>query len=361
MGDRGSFRSPPIALPTYGDRPISILSRIFGKGPGSAQTRGLFLGAFGKHPGWDDHIDDLGLETDRLVDLKSLLYVEGIGSRIDSGVWDKLESSQQVDGFSHTFLLRARGDWTFGRLWTSSDGKGRTRYPMVLACQVVGAPLEWVMREVAPQVEALQKSCEATPQAQAVVSAVNATRADLRQKFTGVAAGLPDLTVNPSLALDLADQPDMGPARLGMHRVLYQIEREMSPYLVTSAAGKAHEAEPRPQQLRVPRGSGTGEDALLRWMRFLLLKIDPNVPILMFVPTADSWLDVIVGEPSGSQLFCLRATPKSIPLTTDIPYSLDPGFVAAAQAWLETTRTLPAIEIRATPRPRRAKEGGRFT
>ncbi len=29
--------------------------------------RYIALGAFGKHPGWDDHIEDLGLETDSLI------------------------------------------------------------------------------------------------------------------------------------------------------------------------------------------------------------------------------------------------------------------------------------------------------
>ena len=27
----------------------------------------VYLGAFGKHPGWDDHMDDPGLETPRLA------------------------------------------------------------------------------------------------------------------------------------------------------------------------------------------------------------------------------------------------------------------------------------------------------
>ena len=45
------------------------------------------LGAFGKHPGWDDHMDDLGLETESLLQAKHLLYVQGIGQHINSGVF----------------------------------------------------------------------------------------------------------------------------------------------------------------------------------------------------------------------------------------------------------------------------------
>ena len=45
------------------------------------------LAAFGKHPGWDDHVEDLGLETESLNLAKTLLYVNGIGGQIDSGAW----------------------------------------------------------------------------------------------------------------------------------------------------------------------------------------------------------------------------------------------------------------------------------
>lgn len=38
----------------------------------------LFLAVFGKHPGWDDHIDDLGIETKRLAEVKRVMYFECI-------------------------------------------------------------------------------------------------------------------------------------------------------------------------------------------------------------------------------------------------------------------------------------------
>ena len=42
-----------------------------GSEPGSAR---LTLGAFGKHPGWDDHILGIGVETETLAQLKQLLF-----------------------------------------------------------------------------------------------------------------------------------------------------------------------------------------------------------------------------------------------------------------------------------------------
>ena len=41
------------------------------------------MGAFGKHPGWDDHILGIGVETETLAQVKQALYVGGIGGQID--------------------------------------------------------------------------------------------------------------------------------------------------------------------------------------------------------------------------------------------------------------------------------------
>ena len=54
---------------------------------------GIEVAGFGKHPAWDDHIDDIGLNTETLVLAKQLLYSEGIATQLASGAWDQLEKS----------------------------------------------------------------------------------------------------------------------------------------------------------------------------------------------------------------------------------------------------------------------------
>ena len=101
-----------------------FIKRFNQRGHNAASER-VFTAAFGKHPGWDDHIDDIGLDTDVLVAVKRILYTQGIGSNIDSGSWDKLEENQLVEKFGHTLLWCINGDVVAGRLWSSRDGKGR--------------------------------------------------------------------------------------------------------------------------------------------------------------------------------------------------------------------------------------------
>ncbi|UCC98187.1 MAG: hypothetical protein JSW66_20365, partial [Phycisphaerales bacterium] len=81
----------------------SAYKRFFGRFRAAKHNRHserIFVGAFGKHPGWDDHIDDIGLETDVLIAAKRKLYVQGIGGNVDSGSWERLTSDQVIEPFN---------------------------------------------------------------------------------------------------------------------------------------------------------------------------------------------------------------------------------------------------------------------
>ncbi|MCD6304191.1 MAG: hypothetical protein J7M21_04435, partial [Planctomycetes bacterium] len=117
----------------------------------------VFLAAFGKHPGWYDHIEHLGIETEDLAELKGLLYVQGIGGQIDRGAWENLADVQRIEGFSHVFLRRLPGSVFVGRLWSSTDGKGRKRYPMVVCAECRGLSIDWAVENVLPRLADLQQ------------------------------------------------------------------------------------------------------------------------------------------------------------------------------------------------------------
>ena len=82
---------------------------IIGKGGGGKVK--AYAVAFGKHPGWDDHIDEIGLDTDLLVRLKRVLYTEGLAGNIDSGAWDKLEEVKRLPVYDHAFYWRTPEGW----------------------------------------------------------------------------------------------------------------------------------------------------------------------------------------------------------------------------------------------------------
>jgi hypothetical protein len=309
-----------------------LASRLLSR-PTPAAAR-AHVAAFGKHPGWNDHIDDLGLDTDLLVAAKRLIYVEGIGGNVDSGAWERLEEDQRLPGFDHLLVWHVGRDVLICRLWSSSDGKGRTRYPMVACAHVIDVALTWALSRIPPILERLHARCAATNSADAVRAAVAAAQGELAP----LAADAPHQTdgePDPSPLRRLGSSPDLGPDALGLIRVLYQIEREMGSYrLRTGTTGRTRSLDLRPQQLRVPPVADTQAAAAEAWFGLLATQLDPAAPVMVIVPAASPWLDVLVGEPTTQQFFCVRAARKSLPLTTEIPYNIDPEFVARTRPLL---------------------------
>lgn len=334
-----------------------------GKQTGGGDTE-VFLGAFGKHVGWNDHIDDPGLETQRLVDFKTLVYIEGIAPNIEAGKWDKLEPDARVEGFAHALLMRSRGDLLIARLWSSRDGKGRDKYPMGVVAQLRGASLEWALATVLPELESVQQRCEQATTAEQVLSILDSARSTLRARLESVASGRgearADLTIPRGFLHAIAERPDMGPKRQGLYRILYQIHREAEmfetgskpPSRIGSMGGKGAEAAHLTSvQLRLPAIASAGVAAndvagVIRGAEQLLLsRLEPWATTLLIVPVrcgsgggdrgaGPRFVDAIIGEPQGPQFFALQASEKTVPLTTEIPYTIDASFAHQADGWI---------------------------
>jgi len=71
-------------------------------------------------------------------------------------------------------------------------------------------------------------------------------------------------------------------------------------------------------------------ESILLWNSFLFNMFGKNTPMLILLPQRDSWIDIIIGEPTELQLYCLRASLKVIPLTSSIPYNMGSEFIDQA-------------------------------
>jgi len=287
----------------------------------------IFLGAFGKHPGWDDHVEDLGLETASLVQAKSLFYVQGIGGEIDAGAWEKLDDSQRLPAFKHVFVWQRPGQYLVGRLWASSDGKGRTRYPMVVCAHCAGVSLFWALDQVLPRLEQIEQACVTTQSAEEVRAILGRHRTDLRSAASGQTTELSPPNLDTSFITRFAARPELGPQQEGWLRILYSVQSQFGAFARGKFNPKAAPSLLRPQQIRVPRAADSISKSIVQWSSFFLSQVDPQTPILLTVPLEEQWVDVTVGEPASQEMFCLRATPKAVPLASEVPYNLSPEFV----------------------------------
>lgn len=292
----------------------SKIGSLFGSQPASAH-----VGAFGKHPGWNDHLDDLGLETEPLVAAKQYLYVQGVGGVIDAGQWEALPEGEALAEFRHWFVWSDERDVLAGKMWSSSDGKGRTKYPMVVCAHFANRP-EPGLPDVAPLLDQLEQSCRATTSAddvrRLIFEARNAAAMLLhapQPADPAPAAFAQDIWIDPAseeaARIAYATLADLGNiAATGVGRVRINL--------------KLGQFKGAPRHIRVPADPARPFVSQRFWQRFFANEIPRSAPQLYIMPAGSPWLDVIVGLPTAKHLFCLRAGNKALPLASAIPFNL---------------------------------------
>jgi hypothetical protein len=294
----------------------------------------LALAAFGKHPGWDDHLDDVGMDTPWLVALKRKLYFDGVAANIDAGTWEKMREDQRMENFAHEFLWRANGTLTLGRLWSSRDGKGRGRYPMILCVQTSRVPLVWLLEKAHGQLRELEEHCRTVTTADEVTGQLNLVRGRLRRTLEIASREGEDYSAwfqNPALRLAALDQdPAMGPGHTGLERLLYKLERECPGWLASGASGPTATA----LHLRVPAAAPSAPASFALWTGFLLRALRPEVPWLLLRHAATGWTDILAGAPATAHFACLRTNENAVPPATAVPYQMDSAFVARTGEWI---------------------------
>ncbi len=306
-----------------GDSTIStVVGKLLGRSAEEGDER-LYLGAFGKHPGWGDFWS-AGLETHRLVDVRDRLLVQGIGGNLQSGAWGDPQDPYLQDGFREVLLWHLPGDVVVGRMWPSRDAKGR-RYPMLVCAQCRRLPLGWILEEVLPRLEEVQRRCSQADSAAEVTSILDVTRRELRLLAEDVPESASVAQTEGSAVAPLAEHLHDDQQRL--HRVFYEIQREMSGYTPERfRPGAAAEGKPA-ARMRVPRCADSPGEALRLWTDFLLTQLHSETPLLLLQPLGKDWVDVIAGAPTAAELYCLAVGPEELPLATEIPFTLEPHFV----------------------------------
>lgn len=317
-----------------------------GQGKGQAKDApAIYLAAFGKHPAWDDHIEDIGIETEFLAKVRRMLYTDAISGNIDSGAWEKLADDQRLAGFAHDFvwwlgpLGKDASRVVVGRLWSSRDGKGRTKYPMAVFAQSTGIAPAVMAREVLPALAALERRCIEATTADAVRAAIDQTREDLRSRFTRSqtpSADTPAEVLSPSDVASYVDREELGvrigPVREGFARAMYAVEREMGAFLPLGGDSRKSKSlavkapDTKGAHIRLPALAPSSQDTALVWISLLSRRLTEGASILAIAPRNEGFVDVIVGDPGAAQLYGVRATLKGFPLTTDVPYVIDDAF-----------------------------------
>jgi hypothetical protein len=253
--------------------------------------------AFGKHPAWDDHIDDIGLTTDTLVAVRRILYSEGIASQLSSGAWTRLEESGQALEFNHRFVWSREAQSVIGGIWASKDGKGRTHFPLIV-CLQSGVNGWRAIRSFLEPLEELGILCKIAKDQQRLRDSFG----DTQRRLTVNARGDSD---GETRSNDLSAQQEH--AAINGMLALSQRLGKCSKHGARNVDKVLH--------FRLPAVSTRIQESLEFWAGYLETQFSPRFPYLTIASGGFGPVDVIAGEPGANDFFCLRATESCLPLT----------------------------------------------
>lgn len=264
-----------------------------------------FLALFGKHPGWDDHVEDLPLATTSLILAKQNLYVQGIGGQVSSGGWARLEEGQSLPGFDHVLLWRRGSQFIAGRLWSSTDGKRRAHFPMIAMVHCLNVPVGPSLASILSWLESVESACKSTRSADRIRSMFEQCQSDFQ--------GWIERNDHP-------DAEEADPLGWGMPaEMLVPAITEIQSRGADLTLGRFKERSELPSvHCRVPTTGRDRAHDLRLWNRLLRHTLHASVPQLFLAPRDKAWLDVIAGEPTVPDLFALRAGESAIPMIADL-------------------------------------------
>jgi hypothetical protein len=295
---------------------------------------------FGKHPGWDDHMEDLGLVTQRLVDVRRALYAEGIAGNIDSGAWEKLGPDAKIARFDHAFVWRfGPTEFVYGRVWASRDARGRDKYPMVACFHGRRLRLDKMAPRCAAIIARLVGACRSTDDSHAVrgefLRESEAAKAQA-PAFIGESAAF-DASCLKLAATDAALLADAGE---GLTRCCYSIWREGEAAAKAIKAGTERGSHTRLPVLDIAESSlGRGGSAWV-WTSaahdVLSERSIQHDGLLAIESLESGHVDLICcgaeGRFAPTELFCLKAARSAIPAANEVPYTIEPAFAAQVRA-----------------------------
>jgi hypothetical protein len=257
----------------------------------------VHLAGFGKHPAWDDHIDDLGLNTETLVITKRILYSEGIASQLASGAWNRLEETRHATEFDHRFVWSREAQSIIGGIWASSDGKGRAHFPMIVCLQIGVNGYRAIDRFLAI-VEDLGALCQKTRDRQKFRDVFGET--ELRLSYNAFSN-----SPSETRSCDISEQREE--AILNGMIALSQGVRKYRKQGVREGVKSAH--------FRLPAISQRPKESLEFWAGYLETQLDLRLPWLTIASAGLGPVDIIAGEPKANDFFCLRAAEARLPMT----------------------------------------------
>ncbi|MCX6874546.1 MAG: hypothetical protein NTW21_12185 [Verrucomicrobia bacterium] len=296
----------------------------------------LHLALFGKHPGWNDHMEDLGLSTPSLLEFKRRVYYEGISGRLDCGAWRNLAPEGRIEAFDHELLWTGPTGVIFAILWHSTDGGGRAAYPMVAAAHFLTGRLPAKVEPVFDALQLVADECRTAPDR----DAVKAAQARGSERLIQTARALVPMSSQTWSREDrenFINHASFGEGGDGFTRLFYALTEYQN---LTPAAKHTF-------CYRVTDG-GAGPEAIALWQTLMRAQMEASHSLLAMRCRHCPWVDLLAGEFPAEEFFRLKAKASEIPLVTDVPYSVPEELKEQTrmvlESFLDTPELMPKLD-----------------
>ena len=276
---------------------------------------------------------DIGVANQTVLDFKQRFYVEALAGNINSGAWKHLPEPELIPCFDHRFVFWQADTMLVGAIWSSSDGKGRTLFPLIGIIFSRGLDPPAVHNAADPILTAFRESSRRNPDADGLNSAVEQANSALAGRMPGIA---PMAQLIPRLSgSQVAGLLRIAPDPRCRARMIYALRRSLQQV----KGNLSDRSDSFYDLIRMP---GVGDDrpgdvSLVHWPMWYLSLIGRTVPLMAVSHRGrpdDQFTDLIAGAIKPASIFPLRAGREKVPLCTDIPFNLDDAFIATCEAYL---------------------------
>lgn len=296
----------------------------------------LHLALFGKHPCWNDHMEDFGLRTPSLLEFKRRLYYEGIGGRLDSGAWRDLAPEHRIETFDHELLWTGPTGVIFAVLWHSADAGGRAAYPMVAAAHFLTPRLPAKVGPVFGALQQVAQDCRDARQREALAAAQSHGLERLIQAARALVP-MSAQTWERACREDFLNHEGFGSGGDGFARLFYALTEYQN----------LNPATRNTFCYRVTDG-GAGTESLSLWQTLLRSQLDSAHSLLACRCRTQPWVDMLAGDFPAEEFFRLKAGPGELPLVTDIPYTVPDELKEQTrmvlESFLDTPEMIPKLD-----------------
>jgi len=294
-----------------------------------------YLGVFGKHSQWADHMPDIGMVTPSMIEFKRWLYLDGIRTAVDSRTWSESSSEGGVSKWGHRILIWGAKGIILAELFDTKDMRGRGAYPFVICLHIPTGVLPMSFTPLWEVFDRFGEVCLFAKSQLELESLVRQVDSAILQVMGQVKPISMD-SISELEKRNFISNPIFGHNSHKFKRILYNLVNQFR-------EDQGHQGK-QTRSFRLPIGETMQEIDLFCYL-LLYRSQDPDAFIVSVSPNTGGYFDLFLGDLEASSVKDVKLSTKQISVITDIAYSIPSEELERLALYEEEFIKLPPEEL----------------